>query len=275
MIAYEDVLTRDARMYWHGGAALRIDPDTYEVSAWKMSIPDDGDVEAWAEEFSDSEVLLTKYLRRGQRGQHMSVSGHALLSYPEWTISRVPAEYVPVNNGDRLVRVALDGGRRAYKGMAEHAVRFLSLLDPSDQGRELLYPDVVSAVSSLRCSATFSELALGIAQVMSLGTPAAARRVLPQATAFARSKAAAREFFAGTARVFVPDFPVALVKHRSRQGEALVLFRGTYAGRLVTEAGELVFHGTARLPDRNVRAAYKRGLSILSKQLFADRVVWG
>lgn len=280
MIAYENIPLHDGKMYWDRATALRVDPDTFEVRAYQMRFPErrqineDGDTittPGYATQMSQATVALESY---GNWPDHR-VLGAELLTFPEWTISRFPVEYVPLNGGTELVRIKMDAGRRAYKGMAEGYARALALVDagPSNVGNDSTR-GMLRAVMPMGIMGRWQEIVLGICEVLSYGTPDVARRVVPLELAQQRARTAVRSLFSSERTVVVPDFPVAIIKHRSRKHEALVLFHGRYIGKLCNESGELVYYATTRVVDRDARKHAKHGLARLARTLFADRIVW-
>jgi hypothetical protein len=205
------------------------------------------------------------------------VSGLDLLERPEYIISRFPVGYVPIENYTKLVRLtAQPTSRLAQKGTC---ARFFIYHDVVK-----LYDDATSGQlavvqASRRAAVSDREVMVGIASVLSTGTPPVMRRVIAERSALRNSRQHVLDLFENPdRRVAVPSFNVAIVKHRSHSQQGYVLYGGRLIGEVLysKENGkrDLTYMGRVGNVPSDLRRREKEAHTSVTTRLFADNVVW-
>lgn len=296
MLKYEEAFpcTEDARMYWNNAVVFHWEDTT--VTPYYLAIPsecewgyDDErgeeeryDNEDYTEMFSDCPCELVPVGNNSADAKLRHATGHELLTLPQWVLHRFPLEYVAVGN-DTLARVSGEPrSSRAFKGTSPANMTGLPLIDNLTTFNERsprspsLQERIIATTQGWVPRAATQEVGMlyGIAEVLRIGTPQCMRRVISAEDATIRARALVHDMFVTERRVVVPDFPVAIIKHRVHHDKAYVLYRGRYIGLLLYSDGEITFKPEATGKTRDTRKVVRTGHSKLAMRLFADKVDW-
>jgi hypothetical protein len=284
MIPYEDISVRDARMYWDGCPVFKYDPEEQTVRCFTMNIPSDRDEN---DEPIDDDELFDEYqicLDPMHEGYIEYVSGRRLFKDPNYVFHRFLIEYVPVLSGGvatGIVRLCAEPtGRHAQKGMSLSDVTYLPLLEVENaRAIAKTYAGMGLEGVLLAHHAPVLEgrfiLQRGIAHVLQLGTPPSMRRVVTAEQASANAHRIVEELFTTGNVVAVPDFSVCVIKHRSRERVAYVLYRGNMIGTLYYNGDCVSFTGElTRGKGDALRDAEKAGKTAVVSRLLTNNINW-
>lgn len=218
-IGYEDMCVRDAYNYFQGCWAFRVTNNGQRVTAFTLDMSYDG-------EYEDALAHDHEFSAHDWDGHGTIVLGDELFSTDEWITHRFQLGYVPLGNNG-LARVDAEPvSSRMCKGLQGAHCRSLPVVAGNDTMHSRLIRRVQATLNTDR-------LPQGIAKVLSLGTPPVMRSRVPLPEAYVRARTNVMDYMRERSQlVFVPDFRMALVKHRTDRTRAYILYNGAHIGHL-------------------------------------------
>lgn len=268
MIGYEDASVRDCRLYfndaicWHWNGSCIV-PYVWDFEDDREEDEPDDDGAAYGHCF-------TLHPLDGN-APSLHVLGEALFTQPHYIVHRFPIEYVPLS-ASRLMRCATEPTRSSVtKGLSLGMVHVLPTVSTSTEW-------IASKCFQACTSWDTLSFVQGVARVLSIGIPACMRRLISAQQARANARRAVLEMFRGEDVVVVPDFSVALVRHRTHSDHAYVLRRGRVVGSAsAVGEGEILFTGDLSATGKGTKAERRvaqEGITQMATRLFADSVAW-
>ncbi len=221
-IGYDTMIAEDAMRYFNGCWAYHIGEDDQVEPYWLST-------EVYEDYFHELAHDMTYTVQTWVSGDERAVTGEELFGDPSWITHRFQLGYVPTSD-TTLVRIDAEPvSSRMQKGMTlDHCASLPIVVTNTGRLNRRLATRIQGHLSA-------RPLAEGIARVLSLGTPPVIlnlrrrnrsqvyREVREQVALFMENEAVT---------VFVPDFRMALVKHRTYKNRAYILYNGVHIGML-------------------------------------------
>lgn len=226
MIGYDNMIASDAFNYFHNCWAFRILNNGQRVLSYTLDM-----------NYHDGDELAHDvcYTARDRAGDEIEVYGEELFCTNEWITHRFQLGYVPLGSNGLLRIDAEPVSSRMCKGLRYDQVQSLPVIVRSSSTAH-----AARVAERVRGTLRAQNIPAAIAKVLSLGTPPVMRPRVPLGEAHVRARNAVREYMRDQSHlVCVPDFKVALIKNRTHDNMAYIMYNGAHIGNLFTDGGDV------------------------------------
>lgn len=229
MIGYDSMLARDAFNYFHNCWAFHVSDDGCTVTPHVLCMEYGEEDEC--EPAHDYCYLAAVLGKDGTQGQTVEVTGEELFMGTQWITHRFQLGYISID-GTRCLRLDAEPvNSRMTKGLQASYCNSLPLVvvATNPRPREATVRELARRTQG---QLDFRVIPYAIARVLSVAATPVMRGRIPLQEGHARSRATVKRFMSNMKEsVCVPDFRIALIKHRSHNDFAYILHNGTYIGK--------------------------------------------
>lgn len=274
MIGYDSMLARDAYNYFHNCWAFHVSDDGCNVTPYilGMSYSEEDECEP-AHDYCYQAVALG---RDGTQGPTIDVTGEELFMGTRWITHRFQLGYVGID-GTRCLRLDAEPvNARMIKGLQASYCNSLPLV-VVDNNPRTSEGTVRALAMRTQGMLDFRVIPFAIASVLAVASTPVMRGRVPLQEGHARSRAAIKRFMSSMKEsVCVPDFRIALIKHRSHNDFAYILHNGTYIGKVrLKPDGEVYCElNRARTASRKVKKYIEDTRLNLAHTLVSRETEW-
>lgn len=272
MIGYDSMLTRDAYNYFHNCWAFCVSTDGGTVTPYVLGMGYGEEDEC--EPAHDYCYQATELGKDGTQGPTIDVTGEELFMGTQWITHRFQLGYVGVSGTQCLRLDAEPVNARMTKGLQASYCNSLPLVvtdNNTGEGR------VRALAQRTQSRLDFRTIPYAIASVLAVGSTPVMRGRVPAPEGSARSRVAVKRFMSNADEIVcVPDFRVALIKHRTHAEFAYILHNGTYIGRAILKPDGEVYCklNKARTASRQVKKYIEDTRLNLAHTLISRETVW-
>ena len=274
MIGYDSMLARDAYNYFHNCWAFHISDDGCNVTPYILHM---GYGEADECEPAHDYCYRASVLGRdGMPRQAIDVTGEELFMGTQWITHRFQLGYISID-GTRCLRLDAEPvNARMTKGLQASFCNSLPLVVVDSNPRES-EGTVRDLATRTRGQLDYRVIPFAIASVLAVSATPVMRGRVSLLEGYARSRAAIKRFMSNKKEsVCVPDFRIALIKHRTHNDFAYILHNGTYIGKaLLKPDGDVCCElNRARTAIRNVKKYIEDTRLNLAHTLISGDTKW-